>query len=65
METIRFLEQLGDTSKSQFILKTPPTTLSMDTVADKKDVQIANPGLFKTRTTITISLVYVPNQKKI
>lgn len=54
IEVLRFLSNLADTSKSQFILLNPPTSLSMEKVTDK--------GLdgFETRTTISIQGTFVP-----
>jgi hypothetical protein len=54
IEAIRFLSNLADTSKSQFILLNPPTSLSMEKLNDK-----AQDG-FETRTTISIQVSYVP-----
>ncbi len=47
IEALRFVAALADTSKSQFILLNPPTTLSMEKITDNKD--FTN---FQTRTSI-------------
>jgi hypothetical protein len=54
IETLRFVANLGDTSKSQFILLNPPTSLSMEKL-DAND-----PSGFLSRTTISIQATYVP-----
>ncbi|MBP9779693.1 hypothetical protein KBD33_03680 [Candidatus Gracilibacteria bacterium] len=60
IETMRFLEELGTTANSQFILLNPPTSLSSENIIG--DLEI-NP-IFKTRTTVPVQLQYVPiNQK--
>lgn len=55
IEALRFLATLADTSKSQFILLNPPSTLSMEKITDNKDF-----SNFHTRTTVSIQAKYVP-----
>lgn len=61
IEAISFLERLSDTQNSQFILNTPPTTLSVESTEKQENV----PAIYKTKTTFTISLTYLPNQIQI
>jgi hypothetical protein len=55
IEVLRFISNLADTSKSQFILLNPPTSLSMEKVTNEKGFD----G-FETSTTISIQAKYVP-----
>jgi hypothetical protein len=55
IEVLRFVSNLADTSKSQFILLNPPTSLSMEKVANEKGFD----G-FETFTTISVQAKYVP-----
>lgn len=59
IEALRFIANLADTSKSQFILINPPATLSMEKISDSKEF-----SNFHTRTTISIQAKYVPFQDK-
>jgi hypothetical protein len=52
IEALRFVSNLSDTSKSQFILLNPPTSLSME--------KVTNDDIFETRTTISIQAKFVP-----
>jgi hypothetical protein len=54
IETLRFLSNLSDTSKSQFILLNPPTSLSMEKASDREAWN------FETSTTISIEATFVP-----
>lgn len=55
IEAIRFIEQLSATEMSGFLLETPPTTLSIEDVS--KDEKIS--PIFKTKTTLTLSMKYL------
>jgi hypothetical protein len=60
IEAMRFLEKIGTTAKSQFILLNPPTSLSTEPLQIWTNL---NPN-FKTRTAIPLQLQYIPlNQK--
>ena len=54
IEVLRFVSNLADTTKSQFILLNPPTSLSMEKVTSNEF------EWFETRTTISIQATYVP-----
>ncbi len=54
IETLRFVTNLADTSKSQFILLNPPTSLAMEKI-DQIDLD----G-FESRTVISIEATFVP-----
>jgi hypothetical protein len=59
IEALRFVNILSDTSKSQFILLNPPTSLSMEKISDSKEFTA-----FTTRTTLSIQAKYVPFPEK-
>lgn len=62
IEVLRFLEKIGTTAKSQFVLLNPPTSLSTERIQWwANDI---NP-IFKTRTTIQLQLQYVPLSQKL
>ena len=54
IETLRFVTNLADTSKSQFILLNPPISLAMEKI-DQRDLD----G-FESRTVISIEATFVP-----
>lgn len=54
VEALRFLESLSDTSKSKFILLNPPSSLSMEVITGPEFPE------YKSRTTLSIQLQYVP-----
>jgi hypothetical protein len=55
IEVLRFISNLSDTSKSQFILLNPPTSLSMEKVTSEKGFD-----WFDTFSTVSIQAKYVP-----
>lgn len=57
IEAIRFLSNVSDTSKSQFILLNPPTSLSMEKLEDDESG-------FATSTTVSIQALYVSFNKE-
>ncbi len=59
IEALRFISTLADTSKSQFILINPPTSLSMEKITDNKDF-----SNFHTRTSVSIQAKFVPFPEK-
>lgn len=61
IETVRFLERLSDTQTSQFILQSPPTTLPVEAIEPGGNI----PAIYKTKTTVTISLTYLPLNSQI
>ncbi len=58
IEALRFLGSLSDTSKSKFILLNPPSSLSMEIVSGPDFPE------YKSRTTISIQLQYIPFTEK-
>ncbi len=54
IEALRFVSNLADTSKSQFILLNPPTSLSMEKI-DQSDLD-----WFESRTVLSIECSFVP-----
>lgn len=56
LEATRFIERIANTPESGFILETPPTTLSVENIAQNTDT----PSLYKTKTSVTLSLKYFP-----
>ena len=61
IEAIRFLERLWNTQTSQFILNSPPTTLSIESLEKQENI----PAIYKTKTTLTISLTFLATQSKL
>lgn len=57
LEALTFLENLGNTARSQFILLNPPTSLNIEFVQPGEEG--VNP-VFSTRTTVQIQIRYVP-----
>ena len=53
IEALNFINELSDTSKSQFIVLNPPTSLSSE------KLEANDPSGFLTRTTISIQARYV------
>lgn len=56
IEALRFIERLAQTRESQFILQSPPTSLTTEEVTDEKDV----PAIYQTKTPLVLSLKYTP-----
>lgn len=56
IEATRFLRRLAATTESQFIMETPPTSLSVEDVSTKENISAE----FKTLTPISLSLRYTP-----
>lgn len=54
IEALRFVELFSETSKSQFILLNPPTSMSMEDISDPTIGK-----WFQTRTTVSIVAQYV------
>lgn len=62
IEALRFLDNLGNTPKSNFILLNPPTSLSTDEVMPDENGEVNS--AFSTQTIVQIQARYVPfNQK--
>lgn len=61
IETTRFIERLSRTQESHFILENPPTTLAITTLENNKEI----PDIFKTKTSLTLSLRYIPIQSQL
>ncbi len=61
IEALRFVEKIGTTVESQFVLLNPPTSLSQEKVTPALGT---NP-IFKTRTTLQIQLKYVSYDSKL
>lgn len=61
IEALSFLDELANTSKSQFILLNPPSSLNIELLSAWEDT--TNP-LFETRTTVQIQVRYVSFNKK-
>lgn len=61
IEALSFLDELANTSKSQFILLNPPSSLNVEILNAWEDA--INPQ-FETRTTIQIQVRYVSFNKK-
>lgn len=61
IQALNFIEKLGDTTKSSFILYTYPVSLSMSTLSEAE----AEKTGFKTRTTLPIQARYIPLIEKI
>jgi hypothetical protein len=61
IEALKFLDILSNTPKSQFRLLNPPSSLSIE----RLDGWVSTvPGVFQTRTTASLQLIYAPiNQK--
>lgn len=55
MEATRFIEELSDTTRSKFLLENPPTILSSEDATKIKDI----PSIFKTKTTVTLTMKYI------
>ncbi len=54
IEALSFIETLGNTQSSQFILLNPPTSMSQEKLLEGES------DIFKTRTTLSIEVQYVP-----
>lgn len=54
IEALSFLETLGNTPSSQFILLNPPTSMSQEKLMEGES------DIFRTRTTLSIEVQYVP-----
>lgn len=61
IEALSFLDDLANTTKSQFILLNPPSSLSVEFLQAWEDT--TNP-LFETKTTLQIQVRYVTFNKK-
>ncbi len=61
IEAIRFIERLSDAQSSRFLLETPPTTLSVEEI-DKEDPYAS---YYKTKTTVVLTMKYLPLQTQI
>lgn len=61
IEAIRFIERLSDTQSSQFLVETPPTTLSVSAITDNEKL----PAYIKTKTTLTLTMKYFPTTSKL
>lgn len=59
VEALKFAEVISDTSKSKFILLNPPTSLSMEEVSDEVS------PIFKSRSSLSLQLQYVPFNEKL
>lgn len=61
IEAVRFIEKISDTQTSRFILENPPSTLSVEeiTTTDEK------PSLYKTKTTVVVTMKYLFHQPQI
>ena len=58
VEALKFTEIISDTSKSKFILLNPPISLSMEDVSSEVS------PIFKSRTSLSLQLQYVPFNEK-
>lgn len=61
IEALSFLDEISNTSKSQFILLNPPSSLNVEILAPGESEKSV---LFKTRTTVQIQVRYIPFNKK-
>ena len=55
VETLKFIDTLGETDKSEFIVMDPPLSLSVEEIP-----QGSNGDIFTTRTIVPLQLQYVP-----
>ncbi len=58
VEALRFLDSISDTSRSKFILLNPPSSLSMEKLTGPEFPE------YRSRTTLSIQLQYVPFTEK-
>jgi hypothetical protein len=59
VEALKFAEVISDTSKSKFILLNPPSSLSMEEVSSEVS------PIFKSRSSLSLQLQYVPFNEKL
>ena len=58
IEALSFLETLGNTASSQFILLNPPSSMNQENLIDGES------DIFQTRTNVSIEVQYVPLSAK-
>lgn len=61
IEALRFLDKIGTTSSSQFILLNPPIVLGTEKIPGWNNLS----NVFQSRTTVQLQLQYVPLTKKL
>lgn len=61
IQALRFIENLGNTSKSSLILENQPTSLGIEKLSSNESIATG----FSTRTTIPVQVRYVPLVQKI